>query len=55
MMKENKRETEKPFKQYTEKLCKRLYSVHPDIELIYNKTYISILIASITIGEMRRL
>ena len=33
MMKENKRETEKPFKQYTEKLCKRLYSVHPDIEL----------------------
>ena len=54
-MKENKRETKTPFKKYTEELCKRLYSVHPDIELIYNKTYISILIASITIGEMRRL
>ena len=54
-MKDNKRETEKTFKQYTEELCKRLYSVHPNIELIYNKMYISILIASITIGEMRRL
>ena len=36
MMKENKRETEKPFKEYTEELCKRLYSVHKDIELIYD-------------------
>ena len=54
MMKENERQTEKPFKEYTEELCKRLYSVNHDIELIYNKTYISILIASITIGEMRR-
>ena len=54
MMKENKRGAEKSLKQYSEELCKKLYSVHPDIELIYNKTYISILIACITISEMRR-
>lgn len=54
LMKENKREAEKSLKQYSEELCKMLYSVHPDIELIYNKMYISILIASITISEMRR-
>ena len=54
-MKENKRGAEKSLKQYSEELCKKLYSVYPDIELIYNKTYISILIASITISEMRRL
>lgn len=55
MMKENKREPEKSFKQYSEELCSKIYSVHPDIELIYNKKYISILIASIIISEMRRL
>lgn len=54
MVKENKRDTEKSFKQYSGELCKKLYSIHPDIELIYNKTYISILIASIIISEMRR-
>ena len=55
MAKENKRDTAKSFKQYSDELCKKLYSIHPDIELIYNKTYISILITSITISEMRRL
>ena len=55
MVKENKRDTAKSFKQYSDELCKKLYSIHPDIELIYNKTYISILITSITISEMRRL
>lgn len=54
MVKENKRDSEKPFEQYSKELCNRLYSIHPDIELIYNRTYISILIASITISEMRR-
>lgn len=55
IIKENKREPEKSLKQYSEELCSKIYSVYPDTELMYNKIYISILIASIIINEMRRL
>lgn len=54
MINENQRGAEKSLKQYSKELCKQLYSVCPDIELIYGETYISILIVSIIISEMRR-
>lgn len=54
LMKENKREAKNHLNNTRKSCVMMLYSVHPDIELIYNKMYISILIASITISEMRR-
>lgn len=54
MIKENNREAGKSLKEYSVELSKKLYSVHPDFELLYNETYISVLIASIVISEMRR-
>ena len=54
MIKENNRETGKSLKDYSVELSKKLYSIHPDFELLYNETYISVLIASIIISEMRR-
>ncbi len=48
----NKGET---YKLYVDCICDEIYEAQPDIELMYNRQYISVLAAVITINEMRRL
>ncbi|MDF2943918.1 MAG: hypothetical protein K0S01_2776 [Herbinix sp.] len=54
LVKCNKKNTDETFGQYANKICYKLYLGNPDIECLYNRTYVSILVASIIISEMRR-
>lgn len=54
MIKEHPRDKDKSIKQYCEELYDILQLRSPDIEIMYNLTYVSILIVSIVLSEMRR-
>lgn len=43
------------YKLYVDRICNEIYEEQPDIELMYNRQYISVLAAVITINEMRRI
>lgn len=52
---QQKRMTSETAWQYANRMCDLLYGKNPNIELIYNRTYICVLSICILINEMRKL
>lgn len=49
-----KKGTNETFLQYADRVCDVLYTSNPNVECLYNRTYVSVLVVSIMISEMRR-